>query len=486
MSTITSLSPAEKFLCAYTSCTHMTSIDTKFFDYVTDLYNNLSINEQEEHRHNYNYISNQHKLHEALVLHSSLECRISQDKTFQPPEIDYHMKVLLTVSTKAEKNICSTLIDARKHESTLSQVKLFLLYGLPKNGTSVVLHNTFNSFQKYLQTKGCALLHLKENAFLWSSTDKYQINTKLNQLVSYLKCIIDTQSTTWIMLEIEQFQVLEGANVNVDRFLKQLLAMDRVILFAKTHKPSACDVPFRANALQSSFHFIELPSQEEIGSLLKMEICSRIKNGKTLPINNASSPYVEIAKEFQSLLTDEIAPQLTCDKAQQPTLKKSVREKCSTSAAKTKHGFTMYYVSSFLIPRFIKCLERAHTNWYHTDGQCIVKLPHKTEEKCPSVNKTDLIPLQKIIYNEGKLTRNEVIQLHKGLLSCDVTLTECPPAVQRVVDWKWIKEAKQTVFDIARQTLTDVAVVKVETPEKTWVNEQDILYEELLKFYEEN
>lgn len=449
----------QNFLIVFLQCLTMQTIDVNFLSYVTDLYNDLNLEEQKEYEQIYKHF--QYKLNQTMT--NSTEAKNLKDQYRLPTQI-FHSKNTITLQTQAETLVNTNLIEPLQFPSLHPPKKLFLLYGFDNNGKTMLVNRVFKS----LQNLKPSLIHLRDDGLIWSKHFNFQSRqSQFDLLINYFKNILTANPHLWILFELEHID--EIINDDVNKFLEDLTKLERIVLFASTSKPSKCDLAFTRND-NTCFVFVDLPDVTTVAELLILNIFKFIKGEN---INTANSPYLNIANEFKSLLLEEIAPQLICRPSKYIYKKPFLRKCCKE--AKTQYGITMGELTMNLIPKFIKCLSIARRNWYNSEEKCFYKLPladnnqtciNKVEEKIP----------KEIIYKETNLTKNELILLHKGKLQCEALKQPkmCQENTSLFVDWKWIKEARLSIFDIARQCLLDVTD-----------NEADNkLYEELLRFYD--
>ncbi len=449
----------QSFLTVFLQCLTMQTIDASFFLYVTELYQDLSPMEKTEYEQIYKHFET--KLHRG----SSTATKNLKDQYRLPTQI-FHSKYSLSIQTNAELEVYANLIEPLQFPSLHPPKKLFLLYGMDNNGKTSLVNNIFRSLEKLKPS----LLHLRDDGLIWSQHFNFQNRQEqFNLLINYFKNILITNPECWILFEFEHFDEIISDDIN--HFFEKLIQLERVILFASTSKPSKCDSVF-SKLGHTHLVFVDLPNVQTIAELLILNIFKFIKEGN---INTANSPFISISNELKELLTEEIAPQLVCRPSKYTYSKSALLRKCCKDAKK-QYGITMGELNMNLIPTFLKCLSSARKNWYNTEEKCFYKLP-LIESACSATNPTTTTTIPKeIIYKESSLTKEELILLHKGKLQCEVLQRPvlCQDTNSLYVDWKWIKEARLSVFDIVRQCLTDVKENE----------EENRLYEELLRFYD--
>ncbi len=438
----------QAFLTVFMQCLSLQAIDASFLSYVMDLFNDLSPQEKLEHQEMLKHI----QFKSSLI--NKLASKQLKDQYRIPTQI-FHSSTNAFIETGPDILIRNNLIDPLKFPSLNPPKKLFLLYGIDNNGKTAVINQTFRALEHIKP----GLIHLRDDGKIWMQHFQNR-QEQLNLLIAYFKNITITNPNGWILFEMEHFD--EIVNDDMKTFFEELLKLDKFIFMASTSKPHLCDIILKQYSEYLPI-FIDLPDVHLIGELLQFGIFKFIKKSD---INNPNSIYKNIAIEFIELLQLEIAPQLVCRPSKY--IYKKPGRKCCVDA-KTQYGITIGELNMNLIPIFLKCLSNARKNWYNSESKCFHIIPIN---QCSSVGG---ILNRELILKETQLTKDESITLHKGKLNCDDLKNpiKCQDSKTSLfIDWKWILDAKETVFEIARTCLTDIKENE----------EQNLLYEELLRF----
>ena len=437
----------QAFLTVFLQCLSLQAIDASFLTYVTDLYNDLSPQEKLEYQDMFKHVQLK------ASTKSNLASKQLKDQYRIPTQI-FHSSANAFIETLPDRIIYKNVIEPLKFPSLNPPKKFLLLYGMDNNGKTAVVNQTFRALERIKPS----LTHLRDDGKIWAQHFQNR-QEQLNLLVAYLTNICIANPNGWILFEMEHLD--EIATDDLKSFFEAIVKLDKIIFIATTAKPYLCD-PILSQFQGYLPIFIDLPDVELICELLVLGIFKFIKKSD---INNATSIYNDIANEFSELLLHEIAPQLVC-RPSKYKYKKPGRKCCAE--AKTQYGITIGELNMNLIPVFIKCLSNARKNWYDTEAKCFHQLPVNA---C-GVNNTILN--KELVHKEETLTKDESVALHKGKINCEdiKNPVQCAANISLFIDWKWIFDAKETVFEIARITLLNI----------TENEEQNRLYEELLRF----
>ncbi len=443
------------FLSVYMQCLSLHHIDDAFLIYVTDLFNDLSPQEKLEHQDIFKHV-------QAKAQHKSSHASKQLKEKFRVPNQIFHSR-LTTIETSADRIIESNLIEPLKFPSLNQPKRIFLLYGFDNNGKTAVINHTYKSLERIKPS----LSHFRDDGHIWNTQNFQNRQEQLNLLIAFLTNITIANPEAWILFEMQHFD--EIANDDMKSFLESIVKLDKVVFIATTNKPQLCHNVISLYCADIYLPiFIDLPDVDLIGEILQQNIFRFIKSSD---INNSNSEFLGIANEFTSLLMHEIAPQLVCRPSKYIYKKSAELRKCCLEA-KTQYGITTGQLNMYLIPVFLKCLSNARKNWYNSEQQCFYKLPSGSGTTSSSSKKLN----KELIYKETDLTKEESLQLHKGKINNEVLKDPvmCQDSSSLYVDWKWLREAKETVFDIARECLTAVKDNE----------EENRLYEELVRFYD--